>query len=90
MPNYKRVIPRPPTVSIGGVSRMYLNADGDLVVEYESGNIVVIDTNGGGTGGTLILDGEFAADTQVVVYDGGDAGTGGTLDVNSGGSFETL
>jgi hypothetical protein len=69
---------------------MYLNADGDIVVEYESGNIVVLDTNGTPGGGELSLDGDFAPDTQTVDRDGGDAGTTGTTDINSGGSFESL
>jgi hypothetical protein len=69
---------------------MYLNADGDLVVEYESGNIVVLDTNGGATPGVLTLDGNFAPNTQTVDRDGGDAGVVGSNDINAGGSFESL
>lgn len=90
MPNYKRVIPRPPTVSSGGVSRMYLNADGELVIEYESGNIVVLATGGGGSSPFLTLDGNFAPNTQTIVRDGGDAGSVGTTDINAGGVFQTL
>ena len=90
MPNYKRVIPRQDATTIGGISRMYLNADGDLVIEYESGNIVVLDTNGTPGSGELSLDGDFAPNTQTVDRDGGDADTIGATDINSGGSYESL
>ena len=70
---------------------MFTNADGNLVVEYNSGNIQVITLGGGGPApGSITLDGDFAAITQTVVWDGGDAGSVGTNDINSGGVFSSL
>lgn len=84
MPNYKRIIPRTPVVEgTGGVARIYANEDGDLVVVYTSGNIEVIPID---TTGYIILDGEFAPDTQVNDQDGGNASAPGTIVINAGGA----
>lgn len=90
MPNYKRIVPRTPDPSKIGVVRMFLNAEGNLVVEYASGNIQVLTTSGTGPAPTTVIDGDFAINTQTVVRDGGDAGSIGTNDINSGGAFNTL
>lgn len=71
---------------------MYVNANGDIVVEYASGNVQVlpIDGGGGGGGGPVIVDGDFAPNTQTIVRDGGNAGTAGTTTIDAGGAFLTL
>ena len=90
MPNYKRIIPRTPTVTSGGIVRLYVNANGDLVAQYASGNIQVLDIAGGTPPGPLILDGNFAPNTQTIVRNGGNAGTVGSNDINAGGSLLSL
>lgn len=90
MPNYKRIVPRTTDPSNVGVVRMFLNADGDLVVEYASGNIQVLATSGTGPAPATTIDGDFAVETQTVDRDGGDAGSVGTNDINAGGSFNSL
>lgn len=70
---------------------MYVNANGDIVVEYASGNIQVLPIDGGGGGGgPVIIDGDFAPNTQTVVRDGGNAGSIGTTTIDAGGAFLTL
>jgi hypothetical protein len=84
MPNYKRIIPRTPIVeAVGGIARIYANEDGDLVVEYTSGNIEIVPID---TTGYIILDGEFAPNTQVNDHNGGDASAPGVIVINAGGA----
>lgn len=84
MPNYKRIIPRTPIEPTYGIVRMYTDANGDLVVEYAGGDIEVIDLNA--APGIIILDGEFAPNTQTQDHDGGDSDTPGTVVINAGGA----
>lgn len=86
MPNYKRIIPRTPDESNIGVVRMYVNAEGNIVVEYASGNIQVLQASGTGPVPADVLDGDGAANTQTTVYNGGDATSLGTNNINAGGA----
>ena len=91
MPNYRRNIPSTPDLRTG-VARMYVNSVGDIVVEYASGNIILLDTSAG-TGGKnkqIILDGVNSAPTQVNDQDGGDAFGSSGVDIDAGGVFNTL
>lgn len=69
---------------------MYVNANGDLVAEYASGNIQVLDIAGGTPPGPLTIDGNFAPNTQTIVRDGGNAGVVGDNDINAGGALLSL
>jgi hypothetical protein len=69
---------------------MYLNATGQIVIEYASGNIVTV--------GSAItpspsdeLDGGFAGSVLTIEIDAGDASTVATGDeYDAGGAFLTL
>ena len=84
MPNYKRIIERTPIERMEGIIRLFINQSGNLVAEYASGLVQTLDLNAVPT--QTIIDGEFAAQTQVNDWDGGDAFTQGTNDLDGGGA----
>lgn len=92
MPNYRRNVPSTPAPIRTGVARMYVNSVGDLVVEYASGNIVLLDTSAGTGGKTkpILLDGQASAPTQINDQDGGDAFGSFGVDIDAEGAYNTL
>lgn len=84
MPNYKRTIERTPIERMEGIIRLFVNQDGDLVAEYASGLVQTLDL--GAVPTQTILNGEFAAQTQVNDWDGGNASANNTNDIDGGGA----
>ena len=89
MPNYKRQVPQVHDCCRGGIARMYLNAAGQIVIEYASGNIV---TMGSAVEPTPFdtLDGGFAGIDHLIEIDAGDATTTASTEYDAGGAFITL
>jgi len=73
VPNYKRTGIKPPDLDLRGrISRIYTNSNGDLVFEFATGNITVV--QGGGTSPvSSILDGGDALAVNTNDIDGGNA-----------------
>lgn len=88
MPNYKRVIPRTPIVVRQGISRIYFNDAGLMVIEYASGAIETLDTTTGQYAFTE-LDGMQANSSLTNDHNGGTAAghtTAPITDINGGGA----
>lgn len=92
MPNYKRIIPRPPELDGRSITRTYLNSAGDLVIVYSGGNIVTVPGvgSGGGPPAAPTLDGGFAGIDHLLVLDAGDASYVGAEPANGGGAYNSL
>lgn len=90
MPNYKRIVPKPPSLDGNTITRIYVNTAGQLVVVYASGNIVTLDGLSSGTPTTTGLDGGFAGIDHLLEIDAGDSSYLGTLAANGGGAYSSL
>lgn len=90
MPNYKRIVPRPPELDGNTISRMYVNGDGNLVVVYSSGQITTLTGLSGGTPPTTGLDGGFAVYDHIIEIDAGDSSYIGSTPANGGGAYNSL
>lgn len=84
MPNYKRTIERTPIETTEGIVRLFINDDGELVAVYASGLVQTLDLNVTPT--QTVLNGEFAAQTQVNDWDGGNASANNTNNIDGGGA----
>ena len=84
MPNYKRTTPKPTSVGQGGVIRIYVNENGDIIAEYAGGSIEVIGTSCEIPAGDTLDGGDVAVPTEDV--DGGSTSDIPTNNINGGGA----